>query len=658
MIGASSLGSSFGRLGAYLAGDPGRVEWAETRNMSAGRDWGDGAGPDPFTPREVAQEMDRRAGTDRTAKPVYHLAIAFDPDDRPTDGELRGAVDRTLADLGLADHQALVVRHNDRDHEHVHVMVNRVGEDGRVWSPWRDRHRIRASMEAQERELGVRWTGRNRALGHLPERTAAEQGARERAPVPEPSAHPPKDGRGFAAEVRAAALSDFRGASTWGELDARLAARGWRVERQGQGAVVTDGSRQAKLSSVSRSVGRGRLEQRLGPLRDHERGRTSPPQKGGEVPRTRSAPGRPRTVARRPSTQVRVRRAFADRALTGGGRGRAVGQTAGQNAVRTMGTTGEPEVDPARVALGVVRTRVANTLAAGAPGRVLARRTLRARAVHRDVRPGGRVDRLATLVAEHRALQRIEAARAAPARIQSAVLAVRARAAQVLTLDEKHAHGAFGRALAAVYDEPAAAWRAFGQAVRSEGVGAAATTLAERPEAYGRLRETETTRAFGLVKGETTAPARAAAPEAARLGVAHVGASDRKGAAVEAARALRTELVREDPTLAAARVRESPGVRAVVVRAERSRDALSPGSGPSKGRWRLADIERAIGRHAERIGRPVRGRVAEAGRPVPSRTSKGPAGRVQRALEARVGTPGLDVVARAVKSIGRGLGRE
>ncbi|MDT7858193.1 relaxase/mobilization nuclease domain-containing protein [Rubrivirga sp. S365] len=1076
-----------------MAGDPDRVEWAETRNMAAGRDWSDGAGPAPFTPREVAAEMDRRAGAERTDRPAYHVAIAFDPDDRPTDAELRAAVDRTLRDLGLEKHQALVVRHNDADHAHVHVMVNRVGEDRAVWSPWRDRVKLRASMEAQERELGVRWTGRNRGLERAPDRADADRPGEGRAPAPVPAARTPTDGRGFAHEVRAAALAELKGAKTWGEVDAALAARGWRVERRGQGAVVTDGAREAKLSSVSRTVGRSRLEARLGPLRDHERGRPPSPEKAPAPPRPRGGPGRPRTAARAPSAQVRVRRAFAEavrpareagrtawddvrasaaarswgrraevlageasgagrafgralrtayadpgearaafwravreggpeaaaktmaerpeafgplreteragglvrgtkqpaqtaaaeagrvggayvlardradaaaqvaqvmearsegtstldrlavrasesrafarfvedhgglsgvqagadvvreraaqalearaegtaralegevrgnarafgRALrtayadpgearaafwravreggpeaaaktmaerpeafgplreteraraaageagpagvayvrargragdvvreasalgrergeanwafnhalgtayvergparaaferaarrdgpeaaaaamaerpeafgplreTGGaraaageagragavyldvrGRSEAAGRVAqalqdgprgrpsaaltphgpgastpgaahsapararsggrtgraglrvGQAAVRTLGREGEPEADPGRVALGAARTLAAAR--AGGPrtgGRraPLAGRTLQARAVHRDVRPGGRVDRLAVLVAEHRALRRIEAAHSAPARVQSAVLAVRARAAQVLTVDEKHARGAFGRALASVYDEPSEAWAAFGRAVREGGPDAAAKTLAERPEAFGPLRPTETKRAFGLLKAETTEPARAASPEAARAGAAHVSLSDRKEAAVGAARALRTELVRADPALAAARAREAPGVQAVVARAERARDALSPAAGPSRGRWRPAEVERAIGRLAERVGRPVRakttpGRSADpggghrGGHGLTGRSGRAPDAkgapkgkgtptRVQRALEARVGAAGLKAVARAVRAIDRGRGRE
>ena len=154
MIGAASTGASFQALGTYLVGDERRVGWVETRNTLA-RD-----------PRAVVAEMERDVALSRSRveKPVYHLALSFDPTDAPTRDELRGAVDRTLRDLGLDDHPALVVAHTDTDHPHVHVMVSRVGADGKAWSTSFSNRRLRASIEAQERELGVRWTGRNADL--------------------------------------------------------------------------------------------------------------------------------------------------------------------------------------------------------------------------------------------------------------------------------------------------------------------------------------------------------------------------------------------------------------------------------------------------------------------------------------------------------------
>ena len=92
MIGAASTGASFQALGTYLVGDESRVGWVETRNTLA-RD-----------PRAVVTEMERDVALSRSRveKPVYHLALSFDPTDAPTRDELDLLVTelrRTIAGL-------------------------------------------------------------------------------------------------------------------------------------------------------------------------------------------------------------------------------------------------------------------------------------------------------------------------------------------------------------------------------------------------------------------------------------------------------------------------------------------------------------------------------------------------------------------------------
>src|SRR2546428_546231 len=89
--------------------------------------------------------------------PVYHLTINFDPADPVTPEQMQAVADRVLADLGLAEHQSLMVAHRDRGHPHIHIMVNRVHPDsGVAWDRWKDRPRIERTLRELERELGLR----------------------------------------------------------------------------------------------------------------------------------------------------------------------------------------------------------------------------------------------------------------------------------------------------------------------------------------------------------------------------------------------------------------------------------------------------------------------------------------------------------------------
>ena len=65
------------------------------------------------------------------------------------------AVDGSLKALGMEDRQAVVVAHNDTDHRHLHVVVNRVSaEDGRAANRSNDRLKLSRWAERWEREHG------------------------------------------------------------------------------------------------------------------------------------------------------------------------------------------------------------------------------------------------------------------------------------------------------------------------------------------------------------------------------------------------------------------------------------------------------------------------------------------------------------------------
>ncbi|MCP3963601.1 MAG: relaxase/mobilization nuclease domain-containing protein [bacterium] len=90
----------------------------------------------------------------RVEKPVYHLSISLDPQERLEPEVLRGVAERTLRDLGLEHHQAVLLAHEDTEHQHVHVMVNRVNPATRkAWRAGHDYARIEWSLRQQEREL-------------------------------------------------------------------------------------------------------------------------------------------------------------------------------------------------------------------------------------------------------------------------------------------------------------------------------------------------------------------------------------------------------------------------------------------------------------------------------------------------------------------------
>jgi len=203
----------------------------------------------------------------RTQKPVYHFGLSLYPGEHLTPEQWDRAVDRVLQRLGLARHQALIIAHRDTEKDHVHVVVNRVGPDGRAWSPRRDMVKAREAVRRIEIDHGLVRTG-----------------ARD-LPVPELSSgayhQALRTGRQpLADRVRDQAAAAFAEAAGWRDLEERLAARGFRLEAaaRGSGLLVGDGSRSASLSRVDRALSGPKLAQRFGEtFREHRQAHPEPP---------------------------------------------------------------------------------------------------------------------------------------------------------------------------------------------------------------------------------------------------------------------------------------------------------------------------------------------------------------------------------------------
>jgi hypothetical protein len=252
MIATTSSGRRFAVLAAYLmhgrdGTDPNRVAWIAVRNL----------GTDD--PELAAALMQATAdGNVRVDVPVYHLTINFDPADPVTPERMQQVADQVLADLGLAEHQALLVAHRDRTHPHVHCMVNRVHpKTERAWERWQDRPQIERTLRELERTLGLREVaGRLYQLeGQTPpERALLTNGERRQA---ERTGEP-----AFPDRVRAH-LEELRAARSWTALEEVLEQHGLHLERKGQGLVITDGEHQVKASRVARELSLRRLEERF-----------------------------------------------------------------------------------------------------------------------------------------------------------------------------------------------------------------------------------------------------------------------------------------------------------------------------------------------------------------------------------------------------------
>jgi relaxase-like protein len=151
VIGVSSSNKSFRVLARYLAEErnaeeQNRVAWATSRNL-------------PTDDPELSARIMRATAAQnvRVKDPVYHLALSFDPGDTVDRAAMERVADRVLEALHLQEHQILIVAHADREHAHMHLMINRVHpETGKVWSRWQDYPTIQRALREEEEAMGLR----------------------------------------------------------------------------------------------------------------------------------------------------------------------------------------------------------------------------------------------------------------------------------------------------------------------------------------------------------------------------------------------------------------------------------------------------------------------------------------------------------------------
>lgn len=79
----------------------------------------------------------------KLSKCVGHIPLSFSPDDkeRMTDQFMERLAKEYMKEMGIENTQYLIVRHNNTNHPHLHIVFNRVDNDGKTISDKNDRYR-------------------------------------------------------------------------------------------------------------------------------------------------------------------------------------------------------------------------------------------------------------------------------------------------------------------------------------------------------------------------------------------------------------------------------------------------------------------------------------------------------------------------------------
>ena len=95
-------------------------------------------------PNDIAHDFNLQASMrPNVQKLVCHTILSFSAHDseRLTDATMVKIANEYLHEMGYGDTQNFIVRHSDRQHPHLHICINRIGNDGKTISDRNEKYR-------------------------------------------------------------------------------------------------------------------------------------------------------------------------------------------------------------------------------------------------------------------------------------------------------------------------------------------------------------------------------------------------------------------------------------------------------------------------------------------------------------------------------------
>ena len=212
-----------------------RAAWTALRHLD---------GVDPDVAHVVMQATAKQSR--RVKKPCGHLVLSWAQNDPVTPELMEAVADQTLTDLGLAEHQAMYVAHDDTEHLHLHIIYNRIHpETHKAARDSFQRLALRRSLVRQEQELGLIQTplmsqGRHQRPLFSELQLAEREGRQALTRL----------SKQRCAQLREQMAYCFQAAQGWASFDGLVSRRGFELRPAGPGVRLVRHGHFAKLSDV------------------------------------------------------------------------------------------------------------------------------------------------------------------------------------------------------------------------------------------------------------------------------------------------------------------------------------------------------------------------------------------------------------------------
>ena len=106
---------------------------------------------------EIIQQFnDVRSLNPRLSKPVLHITLSLSPEDHLQKGKLSEMAEECARQMGFENNQYIAIYHKDTKHQHLHIVANRVGFEGKTVSDSHNYQKISKYCRGMELKLGLR----------------------------------------------------------------------------------------------------------------------------------------------------------------------------------------------------------------------------------------------------------------------------------------------------------------------------------------------------------------------------------------------------------------------------------------------------------------------------------------------------------------------
>ena len=187
-------------------------------------------------------------------KPVGHIALSYSAVDAPkltdTDGKMVQLAQEYMREMKITDTQYIIVRHQDREHPHVHIVFNRIDNNGKTISDRNDMYRNEQVCKKLKAKHGLYFA------------KGKEQVKQHRLKEPDKSKY----------EIYTAVKNEIGKSRNWQQLQERISGNGYYYPVQTykgqtdeiQGVSFSKGEYTFKGSEIDRSFSFSKLDKCFG----------------------------------------------------------------------------------------------------------------------------------------------------------------------------------------------------------------------------------------------------------------------------------------------------------------------------------------------------------------------------------------------------------